>query len=84
MIPKFLMIPRETEHIVDPQGSCPQDVTLNRYPVTIPTDHLEDGVKSHLLEDDTRRKGTHPHHRGLIVRHIDRIHHPLEQSPFLP
>ena len=81
-VAKALVVPGETEDIIDAEGGGPQDIRLQGHPITVPGNHLEHGLDAHEFEMDTGGQGGHAGHGGLVVRDIHRIHMVFDHHPF--
>ncbi len=79
VIAKARMIAGKTEHGIDAVGISTQDVALHGQTVAVSRDHLQNGMETHLLQDDAGRKTGHSHHGRLVVRHIDCVNGTPEQ-----
>src|SRR4030043_1418706 len=74
MISQCWMISGEGQHIPDTQNPGPQQIRLERQPVSIPAGHLEDWINALIFQEMTYCHGAQSQDRTLQVGDIDSIH----------
>ena len=73
------MISGQAQHGINPQHTGTQQIGLQRHTVTISTRHLQDGHTAHLLDDMAAYQRRQPHHRTLVICHIQRVNFIFQQ-----
>ena len=83
VIAKVLMVPSETEDIMNAERSGSKDITLDADAVSVSGNHLQYGLQPHLLDADASGQTTQAHHRGLVVGDVYGIHVILDEVRLL-
>ena len=78
MVPETLVVTGKTEHVSDTHGIGAQDITLNGQTVSIPADHLENGLNPFLYQYRGSGPAGHSNYRCLIIGDIYRVYHPFQ------
>jgi hypothetical protein len=83
LIPEALMIPCQTEQVLNAQGGRTKDIALHGDAVSVPRNHLHYRLQPHPNEEGTCGNAGHPHNGRLIIRDVNGINVSLEQIGLL-
>jgi hypothetical protein len=67
------MVTGETEEIFYSQGTGSQEVTLERNPIPVPTDHLHHRLHTALSGNEAAGKTTQANNGSLVISNVHRI-----------